>query len=86
MKAKYLYLTILVTWLLFEGSGIAAGVINVVNPSFELDLGGNQNATKRDLSEVLGWVEGLDNGSGVETMHTSGQIRPTLLRAPVTGL
>jgi hypothetical protein len=46
--------------------------VNVVNPSFELDLTGQPNQTKRDLEEVLGWLEGLDNGSGVETILYPG--------------
>ncbi len=42
--------------------------VNVINPSFELDENGDPNTVKRDLSLVLGWLEGLDNGSGVETL------------------
>ncbi len=73
MKTKYLGLTVLLLCLFFGGSGFGVQLITVVNPSFELDLTGQPNQTKRDLGEVLGWLEGVDNGSGVEQIAEPGK-------------
>ena len=49
-------------------AGSSQPVTALLNPSFELDQNGNPSTVKRDFDEVQGWVSGLDQGSGVETI------------------